>query len=65
MAFRSCFRRICLPMEIGFADCSSQASVGVRVPDPEGRRRNGYSWLSRKAPSPLRSPGLPPSLITP
>ena len=34
-------------------------------PDPEGPRLNGYSWLGRKAPSPLRSPGLPPSLITP
>ena len=25
----------------------------------------GYSWAGKKAPSPLRSPGLPPSLITP
>ena len=24
-----------------------------------------YSWAGKKAPSPLRSPGLPPSLITP
>ena len=32
---------------------------------PKRPGRNGYSWLSRKAPSPLRSPGLPPSLITP
>ena len=29
------------------------------------QRGDSYSWLSRKAPSPLRSPGLPPSLTTP
>ena len=29
------------------------------------RRKNAYSRLSTKAPSPVRSPGLPPSLITP
>ena len=31
----------------------------------QAKPANAYSWLSRKAPSPLRSPGLPPSLITP